>query len=184
MCIKQHIYQQQHFYRSILTTFVHGTLYSLQNMASLHSSPWTPYKIHVGHSPRNDSVPDVCVFRSLYEVIVNIFSKGSATQYVSVTERRALFRKMFVSLSFWCLLCVWYFAQQRIPLLRTTCITFVPLSFSTVTSWFALTHTRTHNRMHTVVFIGVAPFVLVYKQNTLNRKNLTKFQILSLCVLI
>ena len=76
-------------------------------MASLHSSPWTQHNIHVGHSPRNGSVPSVYILRSTRELIRTTFSKGSATEPASVIERRALFRKKCLFL----LLLVYYVYQ-------------------------------------------------------------------------
>ena len=95
--------------------FVHGRLYSLQNMASLHSSPWTPYNIHVGHSPRNGSVPAVSKIRCYYKLVVNNFSKGSATDSVGVIERRALFQKNVCFSFVWFIMCI-IFAHHRFPL--------------------------------------------------------------------
>ena len=111
-------------------------------MASLHSSPWTPYKIHVGHSPRNDSAPAVHILRFMYEVFVSNFSKGSATESVGVSERRALFRKMFVSLSFG-LLCV-SVLRSSICRWRMTCIIFLcPFPFQPWLLWYARAQTHT-----------------------------------------
>ena len=99
----------------VYTVFVHGRLYSLQNMASLHSSPWTPYNIHVGHSPRNGSVPAVSKIRCYYKLVVNNFSKGSATDSVGVIERRALFQKNVCFSFVWFIMCI-TFAHHRFVL--------------------------------------------------------------------
>ena len=150
----------QNMYSSYITnTHTHTYTY---RMASLHSSPWTQHNIHVGHSPRNGSVPSVYILRSTRELILATFSKGSATEPASVIERRALFWKKCLFL----LLLVYYvyhaFApRQRIPLAHTRhALLFVPLSFSTVTLWYVRAHIYTQ-WAHTVVFIGVAPPALL-----------------------
>ena len=181
--IKQHSYQfcrrQNCAWRNTKYVFIlynehtHTHTYTYR-MASLHSSPWTQHNIHVGHSPRNGSVPSVYILRSTRELILATFSKGSATEPASVIERRALFRKkMFVSPSFG-LLCVSAFApRQRIPLAHARhAFWSCPFPFQ---PWLCDMCARifTHSE-RTLLFLLVLPLLHFYK--TSNIPSIAKIQ--------
>ena len=169
--IKQHSYQfcrrQNCAWRNTKYVFIlynehtHTHTYTYR-MASLHSSPWTQHNIHVGHSPRNGSVPSVYILRSTSKLLLATFYKGSATEPASVIERRALFRKKCLFL----LLLVYYVYQLlrrgNVYRWRTQDMHFDRAPFLFNRDFVICARAYLHTQWaHTVVFIGVAPPALL-----------------------